>query len=113
MENPRVRVYLDDEAQPIVDRELPTEISLDTTNLADGPHRLTIRAQDQWGREGVEEIGPELCLESDEEPRPDRLKRASNGTGQIYGEVAVSDQSLHALDHDACAGRRHRRHHDG
>ena len=56
MENPRVRVYLDDEAQPIVDRELPTEISLDTTNLADGPHRLTIRAQDQWGREGVEEI---------------------------------------------------------
>ena len=56
MENPQVRVYLDDEVQPIVDRELPTEISLDTTNLADGPHRLTIRAQDQWGREGVEEI---------------------------------------------------------
>jgi hypothetical protein len=49
MENPRVRVYLDDEPQPTVDRELPTEISLDTTNLADGPHRLTIRVQDEWG----------------------------------------------------------------
>lgn len=56
METPRVRVYLDDDALPIIDQELPTEISLDTAGLADGPHRLTIRARGESGREGVEEI---------------------------------------------------------
>ena len=56
MEKPRVRVYLDDDPQPIIDQELPTEVSFDTRTLGDGPHRLTIRAQDQNGREGVEEI---------------------------------------------------------
>ena len=56
MDKPRVRVYLDDDPQPIIDRELPTEVSFDTRSLEDGPHRLTIRAQDQNGREGVEEI---------------------------------------------------------
>jgi hypothetical protein len=56
MDVPRVRVYLDGEAQPIVDQELPAEVSLDTVGLADGPHRLTIRAQGESGREGVEEI---------------------------------------------------------
>lgn len=56
MDNPRVRVYLDNQPQPIVDQQLPTDVSLDTRSLADGPHRLTIRAQDQNGREGVEEI---------------------------------------------------------
>ena len=56
MDKPRVRVYLDDNPQPIVDRELPTDVSLDTRSLADGPHRLAIRAQDENGREGVEEI---------------------------------------------------------
>ena len=56
MDKPRVRIYLDDHPQPIIDQELPTEVSLDTGSLEDGPHRLTIRAQDQNGREGVEEI---------------------------------------------------------
>jgi hypothetical protein len=53
---PHVRVYLDDNPEPIVDRELPTAITLDTLSLADGAHRLLIRAEGQYGREGVEEI---------------------------------------------------------
>jgi hypothetical protein len=56
MEKPRVRVYLDGDARPIADQELPTEVSLDTINLTDGPHRLTILAQGESGREGIEEI---------------------------------------------------------
>lgn len=53
---PHVRIYLDDNPQPIIDRELPTKVTLDTRSLEDGPHRLTIRAEDQNGVEGVEEI---------------------------------------------------------
>lgn len=53
---PHVRVYLDGSPQPIIDRELPADITLDTRNLADGLHRLVIRAEGQDGREGVEEI---------------------------------------------------------
>jgi len=56
MDKPRVRVYLDDNPQPIIDRELPTDVIFDTRGIEDGPHRLVIRAQDQAGREGVEEI---------------------------------------------------------
>lgn len=56
MENPRVRVYLDDNPQPIIDEELPTEVALDTRSLADGQHRLLIRAQGHSGPEGVEQI---------------------------------------------------------
>jgi hypothetical protein len=53
---PHVRIYLDDNPRPIVDRELPTDIALDTLSLTDGTHRMVIRAEDQNGREGVEEI---------------------------------------------------------
>ena len=56
VERPRVRVYLDDNSQPIIDQELPTDVMLDTRSIEDGPHRLRIRAQDQDGREGIEEI---------------------------------------------------------
>jgi hypothetical protein len=53
---PHVRIYLDDNPQPIIDRELPTDIALDTLSLADGAHRLVIRAAGQNGREGIEEV---------------------------------------------------------
>ena len=56
MSKPHVRVYLDDEPAPVIDRELPTTLQLDTRKLADGPHRLIIRAEDQQGVEGIEEI---------------------------------------------------------
>ena len=53
---PHVRIYLDGNPLPIIDRELPTDIALDTLSLADGAHRLVIHAEGQNGREGVEEI---------------------------------------------------------
>ena len=56
MENARVRVYLDDGTQPIADQELRSEVSFDTNGLADGPHKLTIRARNENGHEGVKEI---------------------------------------------------------
>ena len=55
MDKPRVRVYLDDNPKPFIDQALPTDVTLDTRSLADGPHRLLIRAQGQSGREGIEE----------------------------------------------------------
>ena len=56
METPRVRIYVDDEPEPIIDQALPANVRLDTATLPDGPHRLIVRAQDQQGREGHEEI---------------------------------------------------------
>jgi hypothetical protein len=56
VDKPRVRVFLDDGPQPIIDQELPADVSLDTRTLEDGSHRLTIRAQGQSGPESVEEI---------------------------------------------------------
>lgn len=82
MDKPRVRVYLDEHPQPIIDQELPTEIALDTRTLEDGPHRLTIRAQDQNGREGVEDIrfrvhnGPGIVVSG--------LQSNSTRRGKVY-----------------------------
>lgn len=56
MDKPRIRVYLDDNPQPIIDQALPTDVTLDTRILEDGPHRLTVRALGESGREGIEEI---------------------------------------------------------
>ena len=56
MAKPHVRIYIDDDPQPVIDRELPTALTLDTRKLTDGPHRLIVRAEDQSGAEGVEEI---------------------------------------------------------
>jgi hypothetical protein len=56
VDKPRVRVYLDDNPQPIIDQTLPTDVSLDTRTLEDGAHRLRICAQGQNGPEGAEEI---------------------------------------------------------
>lgn len=56
MSNPHVRVYLDNEPNPVIDHELPTQLELDTSKLVDGPHRLIVRAEDRNGVEGVEEI---------------------------------------------------------
>lgn len=56
MSKPHVRVYLDNDATPVIDEELPAAINLDTRKLPDGPHRLIVRAEDQSGTEGIEEI---------------------------------------------------------
>ena len=56
MSKPHVRVYLDNDPTPVIDKELPTRLDIDTRKLVDGPHRLIVRAEDQSGAEGVEEI---------------------------------------------------------
>lgn len=56
MSKPHVRIYLDDQSEPVLDRELPTAFELDTRTLVDGPHRLIIRAEGHRGTEGVEEV---------------------------------------------------------
>ena len=56
MDKPRVRIYLDNNPTPIIDEELPADVTLDTRTLEDGPHRLVIRARGQSGREGFEEL---------------------------------------------------------
>lgn len=53
---PRVHIYLDDRPEPIVDGPPPTDLRLNTLDLADGPHRLIVRAVGQNGREGYQEI---------------------------------------------------------
>jgi hypothetical protein len=55
-DKPHIQIYLDDNPQPIIDRELPTDITLDTLSLTDGAHRLVVRAEGANGRKGVEEI---------------------------------------------------------
>ncbi len=37
MDSPRVRIFLDDETVPFLDRALPAEVSLDTTDLTAEP----------------------------------------------------------------------------
>ncbi|HEU0195860.1 MAG TPA: hypothetical protein VFQ88_01420 [Nevskiaceae bacterium] len=56
MAKPHVRIFVDDQAEPVIDHELPTALDLDTRTLSDGEHRLIVRAEDQSGTEGVEEI---------------------------------------------------------
>ncbi|HEX4597247.1 MAG TPA: hypothetical protein VH278_05635 [Burkholderiaceae bacterium] len=52
----RVRIYLDDRSDPIVDQPLPADVRINTLDLPDGAHRLIVRAIGQNGREGHEEI---------------------------------------------------------
>jgi hypothetical protein len=53
----RVRIFVDDRPEPLVDQALPaTGVRFDTTGLSDGPHRLIVRARDAEGLEGYEEI---------------------------------------------------------
>ncbi|MGH7626296.1 MAG: cytochrome C [Gemmatimonadaceae bacterium] len=52
----QVQVFLDGSDQPFVEQELPTSVTLDTSTLADGPHRLTVRATDRTGRVSVHEV---------------------------------------------------------
>ncbi|HEX8757214.1 MAG TPA: hypothetical protein VF745_12820 [Steroidobacteraceae bacterium] len=56
MDTPSVRVYLDEEREPILEGSLPLDLPLDTSKLADGPHRIVVKARDGSGREGFEQI---------------------------------------------------------
>ncbi|MGH6680107.1 MAG: cytochrome C [Bradyrhizobium sp.] len=52
MSEPRIRIFLDDQQEPIADYRPPAEVALDTRDLADGEHRLRIEAQDTTGQVG-------------------------------------------------------------
>lgn len=56
MKRSQVRVFLDGASEPIIDATLPADIMLDTRALDDGPHVLTVRAEDESGSVGVETI---------------------------------------------------------
>lgn len=56
MDTPSVRVYLDDDQEPILQGSLPIDLPLDTSRLTDGPHRIIVKARDGGGHEGLEEI---------------------------------------------------------
>jgi len=85
-DKPHVRVYLDDNPRPLIDRELPIDIALDTLNLIDGAHRLIVRAEGENGRVGVEEIpfvvrnGPGIIV-SGLRVAPKRVHRFRFGCG--------------------------------
>lgn len=56
MAEPRIRIFLDDQADPITDYRPPAEVTIDTASLADGEHRLRIEAQDTTGQIGVRHL---------------------------------------------------------
>lgn len=92
MATPRVRIYLDDNAQPMIDELLPANVRVNTLDLDDGPHRLIVRAHDETGHEGYEEIpfsvhnGPGIVLSG---LRPNSTRR---------GEVRFSVDAFSADD---------------
>lgn len=51
-----IRVYLDDDDEPIVSYRPPVRFELDTTQLEDGPHELKVVASDATGHQGVRTI---------------------------------------------------------
>jgi mono/diheme cytochrome c family protein len=52
----KMEIYLDDQKEPLGVYRPPATFELDTAKLADGPHRLRIRAWDRAGVIGVREI---------------------------------------------------------
>ena len=64
----RIEVFVDGEPEPRQRLAPPASFELDTTGLADGPHLLRIRAVDDSGSVGIEEIpftvrnGPGIAL---------------------------------------------------
>lgn len=52
----RLEVFIDDESVPRYTLEPPSTLELDTEDLADGPHRLRVRAIEDSGTVGVEVI---------------------------------------------------------
>ncbi len=52
----RIEIFVDDEPVPRYRLEPPATLDLDTEGLTDGPHRLRVRAVEDSGTVGVEEI---------------------------------------------------------
>jgi hypothetical protein len=64
----RIRIYLDNDTEPIADYEPPVTVNLDTFGLPDGQHNLRIEARSHNGRTGTREVpfqvrnGPGITL---------------------------------------------------
>jgi hypothetical protein len=53
MAEPRVRIFIDDEEQPVREHAAPANLTIDSRGLPDGEHRLRIEASDSAGQYGV------------------------------------------------------------
>ncbi len=53
MPEPRIRVFIDNQDEPVSDDPPPATVLVDTRRLRDGEHRLRIEAQDSTGQVGV------------------------------------------------------------
>ena len=53
MPEPRIRIFVDNQPEPVSDRAPPATVTIDTRRLADGEHRLRIEAQDATGVTGT------------------------------------------------------------
>lgn len=49
----KIRIFLDDSAEPIAEVMSPINFELDTRRLVDGPHTLKIVGRDPTGKEGI------------------------------------------------------------
>lgn len=56
MSEPRIRVFLDDQAEPISEHVPPADVTIDTKALPDGEHRVRIVATDRTGATGVRHV---------------------------------------------------------
>jgi hypothetical protein len=73
MPEPRIRIFLDDQSEPVAEYRPPAEVALDTNSLADGEHRLRVEAQDATGQIGLRNLrflvrnGPGITISGLEE----------------------------------------------
>ena len=64
----KIKVFLDDESQPLKEFLPPANFTLDTTKIPDGPHTLKVVATSSDGVEGIRKVsftvrnGPEIEL---------------------------------------------------
>ncbi|MGH7120882.1 MAG: hypothetical protein ACREFP_18165 [Acetobacteraceae bacterium] len=56
MSEPHIRVFLDDQAEPISEHTPPADVTIDTKGLTDGEHRVRIVATDRTGATGMRHI---------------------------------------------------------
>lgn len=65
----KVRLFIDDDEQPIAELNTPVQFELDTSKLTDGEHTLRIVGKSINGREGIRKInfivrnGPAIDIE--------------------------------------------------
>lgn len=53
MAEPRIRVFIDDQPEPVQQHAPPARITIDSRPLSDGEHRLRIEARDAAGEIGM------------------------------------------------------------